>query len=337
MEGIVVLVENPKLRIVFERSGGVYWIRGWVYYPVPEADGDKVTSNWFFYVGGEIDLLVEKVETEEEKKWTISRILSFFFLDRDIFIRDDTGETNYRQLIDFLVDEFRRRLETEIRSAIASELQMDNENITVLHILNPKISLRRPKSGHPTLSFGSTVSLNLTLPVRFFYEELSYNKEEVSEKLSFLGDVAYKALPDELKDPNSLTKLLTETFPIVKRGYRLVPQGVSTEFELWEVEVRGGSSSGRAGLSVLEFHVPVGKDFVETLLKSREDPKSIVSNLIVFLSFFPDGKIPTGDTHYYARVYEKNEFGMFHISVPVTELIEALRMFNTYGFEEGGN
>jgi len=337
MEGIVVLVENPKLRVILERSGGVYWVRGWVYYPVPEAVGDEVTSNWFFYVGGEMNFLVEKIETEEERKWTISRILSFLFPDKDIFIRGDVGETNYERLIDHLVDKFRGRLETEIRSAIASELQIDNKNITMLHILNPKISLRRPKNGHPTLSFGSTVSLDLTLPVKFFYEELSYNKEEVSEKLFFLGDVAYEALPDELKDPNSLTKLLTETFPIMKRGYKLVPQGVSTEFELWEVEIRRKSSFSRAGLSVLEFHVPFGKDLVETLVKNREDPKSIVSNLIVLLSFFPDGKIPVGNTHYYARVYEKNEFGMFQITVPVSELIEALRMFNVYGFEKGGD
>jgi len=330
MEGTVILIENPKVKIVLEKSGGIYWVRGLVYYPVPEAYGEKVITRWFFRVEGEMSFLVEKVKMEEERKWSISRIISTLYSDRDIFLRDDEGEKNYERLIDHLEDEFRKQLDSEIRSTVTNKFQVKSGDIIRLLLFNVKIALRRPKNRVPVLSFGATVHMDLWLPVKFFYDELSDSKDEVNSRLFFFGEAAYRSLPRELKDSDSVTKLLTETFPIMKKEYRLIPQRGFGEVELWGIEILKEREFGRAALSTLDFQVPITKDFAETLLRSRGSPEEIVMKLITFLSFFPEGKLSVGKMNYYTKVHENNQFEMFYKTTSVSELVSALRMFYEY-------
>jgi len=334
MEGTITLIENPNLMMVVEKSGNVYWVKGWVYYPVPDVRSDKVVTSWSLRVEGWISLLVEKVA--EEKRWTISRIFSALYPSRDIFIRNDEGEKNYERLVDHLNDKFKERLITEIRSAVTSKFQIDDSDIVKLNVINPKISLTRPKDRNPTVLFGVTVYITLRLPVKLFYERLSYSRKGTTSELSFFGDAVYEAVPDELKNPESATELLTETYPIVKREYKLIPQKGPVEVEIWSVDVPMGSTS-KAALSVMEFSIPLPKETAEALLKNRDNPEGILSNLVVFLSFFPDGKISIGKRDCYVRAHEVNEFEMFHKPASVMELTEALQMFSRHGLKGGSN
>jgi len=335
MEGTVTLLKHPRIEMVLERSGGVYWVSGWVFYPVPGAVGDEVVTDWTLRIDGEMNFLVEKVETTE-RKWTVSRLIAAFFPDKDIFIRNDEGERNYERLVDYLTDEFKRRLDNEIRSAITDKFGIDNNDIVNLNLVNTKIVLRRPKDGTPTLSFGTTVYTQLRLPVKVFYKDFSPYRIGLKSQLSFLEEPAYRALPDELKNPDSATKLLTETFPVVKGGYRLVPLKEHTEVELWGIDVIETDKGSRPALSYLEFKVPVTKNTAKALWENRNDPEGVVMRLVAFLSFFPEGKLSVGNMNYYAKVDIINQIEMFRNPTQISELIKALTMFRDYELKEEG-
>jgi len=330
MEGTVILLRRPKIEIVLERSGSVYWVKGWVFYPAPGAAGDEVVTDWSLYIEGELPFLTEKKAEERNKRWTISRLIAAFYPDRDIFIRDDEGERNDERLSDYLEDKFKRRLDVEIRSALIDKFGIDNDDIISLILDDPKVVLRRPKGETPYLEFRTLVYIKLRLPVKSFYKDFSPYRYDIRDRLSFLGEVAYRALPDELKDPDSVTKLLTETFPVVKSEYRLIPLRERTEVELWGVDIIETGTQDRPAFSYLEFKVPVTKDTAKGLLENRDNPEAVVMRLIAFLTFFPEGKLTVGRMNYYADIDIANQIENFRNPAQVSDLIEALTMFYEY-------
>jgi len=330
-EWMVNLLKTPKVEVNLEQNDGIYWVRGWIYYPVPEADGEKVVSSWSFHVEGEIELLCEEELFEEtDGGWSVRRTFLPLYSSEGLFIGGDEGRKNYKQLVDYLTEKFRARLETEVRNALTSEFWISNEDIVKLDLHDVKISLRIWGNSPPAFWFRTTIYMDLRLPVRLFYEKFSPNKDVTDSELSFLIDVVYDALPDELKDSVSVTRLLTEIFRVVKLEYRFTPQESWVQ-PVWEVKFVGSTGQRRAGLSTLDFEIPLPEEIAKTLLEHRGNPEGILETLIAYLVFFPEGEISIGKSNYYVEVHENDISGLSRIDVSPSELVNALRMFINYG------